>query len=121
MLHRPARHRPTGVAGVRDPEFALGAVRRVLDERDVALGAQLDEAVKGVGHTVHPVERFQLAPEHVGEKLNLHLDVGGADGEVMNAVRVQCHVARLGHAQRAGACDGEESAGACSIRRMLAS
>jgi hypothetical protein len=36
---------------------------------------------------VHPVERDQLGPDHLGEKLDLPLDVLRADREMVNALR----------------------------------
>src|SRR5262249_37178059 len=60
----------------------------VLHERDGAFVVQAQEAVPGVRHAVHPVERDELHAEHVGEELDLRFHVGGADREVMQSVDV---------------------------------
>ena len=91
VLHRPRGERSSGVAGVGQPEHAVVGVLRVLHEGDVAVVAQLDEPVERVGHPVHPVERLQFATEHIGEEGDLGLDVGGAEGKVVDAVRMQGH------------------------------
>ena len=91
VLHGARRRVATCVARMGDADDRRVGVVGVLLECDVTGGAELDESVEGVGHAVHPVERFQLGAEHVGEELDLGLDVARGDGEVMDAVRVQCH------------------------------
>ena len=98
VLHRAGRGVAPGVAGVRDADDRFGRVVRVLLERDVALGAQLDERVERVRHPVHPVEGLELAAEDIGEELDLSLHVAGRDREVVDAVRVQCHGRSVGPA-----------------------
>ena len=60
----------------------------VLHQRDGAFVIQAQEAVEGVLDPVHPVERDQLHAELVGEELDLGLDVGGGDGEVVQALEL---------------------------------
>jgi hypothetical protein len=42
--------------------------------------------VEGIFDPVHPVEGDEFHPTHLGEELNLPLDILGADGEVVDSI-----------------------------------
>ncbi len=57
------------------------------NERDRAVGIQLQKGVKVSVHVVHPVERRKTHPQDVREVFDLCLHVSRHDGEVVDPVR----------------------------------
>src|SRR6185437_7150526 len=45
-----------------------------------------EEAVEIAVGAVHPVQRLEFGPEHIGEEVDLRLHVAGVEGEVVYAV-----------------------------------
>lgn len=88
MLHDAGRDGASRESGVGNPGdgFDRGHLRS-LHEGDRRAVTQAQEAVHGVRHAVHPVERDQLHAHDLGKELDLRLDVPGCDREMMDAVR----------------------------------
>ena len=88
MLHGPGRHQTRGPARMGDPGLGLNlAALRSLDKGNRRAVAQLDKAVIGILHAMHPVQRNQLHTDDLGEKLNLLLHVLGTNRQMMHAIR----------------------------------
>lgn len=104
VLHRAAGGRAAAVAGVGDAELGRDVGDPVdLHEGEVRVVVQLHEPVPRALDAVHPVEGDELEAEHVAEELDLGLDVAGADGEVVDAARVEPWLAGGG----VGRCRGD--------------
>jgi hypothetical protein len=59
---------------------------RSLDERDRGTVPHFDKTVKGIFHSVHPIERDEFHATHLREEIDLLFDVLRANSEVMNTV-----------------------------------
>ena len=84
MLHGARRDRPGGVPRVGDAQRDLPGVVWVLDECDIALTGELDEAVEGVLHAVHPVQGLDGTAHDVGPEGELCLHIAGRQCEMID-------------------------------------
>jgi hypothetical protein len=59
---------------------------RILHERNRRAVAELEKAVEGVLHAMHPVQRLELHANDLGVELDLRLNVLGANCQMMDSV-----------------------------------
>ena len=87
MLHGTRSHQTRSPACMRHPGLGLNLTTlRSLDKGNRRAVSQLDKAMIGILHAMHPVQRDQFHTYDLGKKLNLLLHILGANRQMMHAI-----------------------------------